>query len=203
MPLVEINKHVVSDDRHDSIKYTEYKDVYPEIEQTNNTGSQHVLPHNSYEGYHRWDPEATWTAEEEARAVRKTDYRLLAFFCLMYLGTQMDRGNLSNALTDNFLDDLGLTTTDFNNAVMIQRIAFLLAEFPVQSLVLKIGFHNVFPYMVMAWGTVSWAQAFMQDRAGFFITRALIGALDGGFVPGVYYFFTCWRVTRLFFSIPQ
>ena len=38
----------------------------------------HALPpHNDYEGGHRWDPSATWTAEEEKRAVRKTDLKLL------------------------------------------------------------------------------------------------------------------------------
>ena len=65
-----------------------------------------LQPHDSYEGAHRWDPEATWTAEEEARVVRKTDLRLLTWLCLMFFGLQLDRGNLSNALTDDLLTDL-------------------------------------------------------------------------------------------------
>lgn len=40
-------------------------------------------PHDSYEGRHRYDPEATWTAEEEARVVRKTDLYLLTWICVM------------------------------------------------------------------------------------------------------------------------
>ena len=40
-------------------------------------------PHNSYEGLHRWDPAAKWTAEEEAAVVRKTDLYLLSWICLM------------------------------------------------------------------------------------------------------------------------
>lgn len=40
-------------------------------------------PHESYEGVHRWDPRATWTAREEAAVVRKTDLYLLSWVCLM------------------------------------------------------------------------------------------------------------------------
>ena len=40
-------------------------------------------PHESYEGVHRWDPSATWTAKEEAAVVRKTDLYLLSWVCLM------------------------------------------------------------------------------------------------------------------------
>ncbi len=40
-------------------------------------------PHESYEGKHRWDPAATWTPQEEARVVRKTDLYLLSWLCLM------------------------------------------------------------------------------------------------------------------------
>lgn len=40
-------------------------------------------PHKSYEGLHRYDPTATWTAKEEAAVVRKTDFYLLSWICLM------------------------------------------------------------------------------------------------------------------------
>lgn len=42
-----------------------------------------VPPHETYEGGHRWDPDATWTPEEERRVVRKTDFRLLIWLCVM------------------------------------------------------------------------------------------------------------------------
>lgn len=44
-----------------------------------------VRPHESYEGLHRFDSEAKWTAEEERKVVRKTDLRLLTWLCLMML----------------------------------------------------------------------------------------------------------------------
>lgn len=91
-----------------------------------------IPPHESYEGAHRFDPLASWTPEEERRVVRKTDLRLLSWICIMFFGLQLDRGNISNALADNLLKDLKLTSDDYNNGTTIQLLCFLVAEFPVQ-----------------------------------------------------------------------
>lgn len=42
-----------------------------------------VPPHDTYEGRHRFDPQATWSAQEERRVVRKTDLYLLSWLCAM------------------------------------------------------------------------------------------------------------------------
>ncbi|KAM0191062.1 hypothetical protein ACHAPI_009126 [Fusarium lateritium] len=153
-------------------------------------------PHDTYEGGHRWDPSATWTPEEERRAVRKTDLKLLSWLCLMFFGLQLDRGNISNALADDLLTDLGLTTDDYNNGTTIQVLCFLLAEFPVQFLTKRYGFKHVLPTLMVCWGLVSTFQAFMTGRAAFYITRALIGTFEGGFIPGVILMATYFYTSR-------
>ncbi|KAJ8106040.1 hypothetical protein OPT61_g9805 [Boeremia exigua] len=149
-----------------------------------------IPPHETYEGKHRFDPTASWTAEEERRVVWKTDLKLLPWLCLMMFGLQLDRGNLSNALADNLLKDLNLTTDDYNNGTTIQLVCFLAAEFPVQLLTKRFGFKWVLPTMMMGWSTVSWAQAWMHDRTSFYLGRAFIGLCEGGFIPGVILFAT-------------
>ncbi len=132
--------------------------------------SKALPPHESYEGRHRWDPNAVWSEKEEARLVWKTDLYFLSWVCVMFFGLQLDRGNLSNALTDDLLTDLKLTTNDYNNVchlifnahltanelkgTTIQLLCFLVAEFPVQMLTKRFGFRMVLPFMMMAWGTV-------------------------------------------------
>lgn len=155
-----------------------------------------VRPHESYEGGHRFDPTATWTQEEERKVVRKTDLRLLSWLCLMMLVLQLDRGNVSNALADNLLTDLGLTSDDYNNGTTIQLLAFLTAEFPVQFLTKRYGFRYVLPTMMVGWGTASWAQSWMHDRTSFYLGRAAIGFCEGGFIPGVILFATYFYTSK-------
>ncbi|KAF1934816.1 MFS general substrate transporter [Clathrospora elynae] len=149
-----------------------------------------IRPHESYEGHHRFDPEASWTIKEERSLVRKTDLRLLSWLCLMMLGLQLDRGSISNALADNLLDDLNLTSDDYNNGTTIQLLCFMTAEFPVQFLTKRYGFKYILPTMMLLWGFATLGQSWMHDRTSFYLGRAAIGLCEGGFIPGVILFAT-------------
>lgn len=71
----------------------------------------------------------------------------------------------------------------YNNGTSIQLVCFLAAEFPMIILIKRYGFKTVLPFLMFAWGMVSAFQAFMQDTWSFYLTRALIGAFEGGTWP--------------------
>ena len=48
------------------------------------------------------------------KIVRKIDLRIMVWAFIMFFSLDLDRGNLSQANTDNFLKDLHMTTDDFN-----------------------------------------------------------------------------------------
>lgn len=50
--------------------------------------------------------------------------------------------------------------------------------------------------MMIMWGTVSTFQCFITNRAGFYVTRAIIGLCEGGFIPGAILMATYFYTSR-------
>ncbi|EFX05825.1 major facilitator superfamily transporter [Grosmannia clavigera kw1407] len=140
-------------------------------------------PHADYENLHRFDVGARWTVREERRVRRKTDWLVLSWILIMFFALNLDRGNLSNAVADNLLDDIGATTDDYNTALNMYRIGFLVAEIPSQMVGKWLGVDRWIPVQIIVWSLASGGQFFMHSRGAFFACRFLIGLFMGGFIP--------------------
>lgn len=136
----------------------------------------------NYECREHFDPELTWTAEEERKIVWKNDWYVTFWAFFMFTALDFDRNNISQALSDNMLDDLGMTTNDYNIGKTINLVCFLAAELPSQLLSKKVGPDIWIPSQIVLWSIVSMCQAAITNKAGFYVTRGLLGALQGGFI---------------------
>ncbi|OHW98791.1 MFS transporter [Colletotrichum incanum] len=114
-------------------------------------------PRSDWENYHRFDPLARWTWTEE--------YAL--------------------ANTDNMLGDLGMTTNDYNLGNTVFKLAFLCAELPSQLVSKWVGPDRWIPAQMVLWSIVASCQFWLSGRDSFLACRALLGLLQGGFIPDV------------------
>ncbi|KAJ3565335.1 hypothetical protein NPX13_g7545 [Xylaria arbuscula] len=85
-----------------------------------------------YECRYVFDPALEWTEEEEKKIVRKLDWRVCLWACIMFFALQVDRNNLTQVVSDNFLDDLYINTNDYNIGNTIFLLSFFVAELPSQ-----------------------------------------------------------------------
>ncbi|KAH8901697.1 major facilitator superfamily transporter [Thozetella sp. PMI_491] len=161
----------------DSENVDEYKELYI---------------HPQWENLSAFDPKFRWTWREEKEVRRKVDWKIMVWVCVMFSALNIDRGNISNAVSDNMLDDLGLTRGDYNIGQTISRVGFLVAELPSQLISKRIGPDLWIPIQICIFSIISALQFFLKGRASFLATRYLIATFQGGFIPDTILYLSYW-----------
>ncbi|KAK9370099.1 major facilitator superfamily domain-containing protein [Lipomyces kononenkoae] len=133
---------------------------------------------------------SAWTPDEERRVRMKTDWRVMAWVCVMMFSLQLNRMNIVNVLTTDIFMDLNMQPNDYNLGQSVFVTCFLLFEIPTQILTTIIGPEIWIPTMMTLWATVGFLQTFITDKTTYLVTRAFLGMCQGGFIPGLVLYVT-------------
>ncbi|KAH9226597.1 hypothetical protein K456DRAFT_1730862 [Colletotrichum gloeosporioides 23] len=127
------------------------------------------------------------------RVMRKLDWRLVPLLGLLYLISFLDRANIGNAKIEGLPEDLNLTGQQYNIALCVFFITYILFEVPSNMLLLK--FKRPSTYMgilVTGWGTIITLTGLVQNFEGLVAVRVLVGVFESGFFSGAVYTISRW-----------
>jgi len=122
---------------------------------------------------------------------RKITTRLVPFLMLLYLVAFLNRVNISfAALTMN--RDLHIGEGLFGLAAGMFFLGYFIFEVPGNMILLRIGARRWIMILMVAWGIISVANAFVPGASSYIVLRFLLGSAEAGFYPGVILYLTFW-----------
>ncbi|MBV8651427.1 MAG: MFS transporter [Alphaproteobacteria bacterium] len=129
--------------------------------------------------------------DERPDIIAKTAKRLLPILMVCYFAAFLDRVNIGFAsLTMN--KDLGFSASEFGFGAGIFFLGYVLCELPSNLLLVRFGARRWIARILITWGLLSAATAFVWNPLSFYTVRVLLGAAEAGFFPGMIFFMTLW-----------
>lgn len=151
----------------------------------------------------------TLTPEHERRTISKVTRRLIPFIFVLYVANYIDRVNVSFA-AHGMSADLGLTSTAYGFGAGIFFAGYILFQIPANLILVRFGARRWIGTIIVAWGLVAGAMAFVRTPEEFYVLRFLLGFAEAGFFPGMIMYLTLWfpaserarSVSRFMTAIP-
>jgi MFS transporter, ACS family, tartrate transporter len=133
--------------------------------------------------------------DDRPEVIAKAARRILPIVMLCYIAAFLDRVNIGfAALTMN--RNLGLSAAAFGFGAGIFFLGYVVCELPSNLLLVRFGARAWVARIMITWGILSAATAFVWSPASFYIVRILLGAAEAGFFPGMIFFMTLWFPRR-------
>ena len=126
-----------------------------------------------------------------ARVRARVLVRIVPYLLLLYFVAYLDRVNISYAALE-MRRDLSLTDHQYGFGAGIFFVGYFLFEIPGTLLVETWSARGWIARILVGWGLVACAMAFVRTANQFYWLRFLLGAAEAGFFPGVLVYLSHW-----------
>ncbi|KAL4998446.1 major facilitator superfamily domain-containing protein [Aspergillus recurvatus] len=125
------------------------------------------------------------------------DLRLLPCLTVLYLISHLDRANIGNAKILGLTEDLGLSGIQYNVALSLFFIPYVLLEVPSNILLKRFTRPSVYlGTLIVSWGIIMTLTGVVRNFGGLVTMRILLGIFEAGFFPGSVYLCSLWYMPR-------
>lgn len=190
---------------NNNIEYGRYLALHAEFQAANGQSHRKFLRKRG------WNISSTIREGAILTLGNTVDWRLLPTLSFLYLMCSLDKANAGNAKVSRdfhlwqdppvyltrsqlfgFLDDVGMTSTQFNLALMYFFFTYGLCE-PLSNIALRrLGPKLWFPFIVSAWGLITTLTSQVSSYGGYIAIRLCLGITEAGLYPGSYFILSMW-----------
>ncbi|KAI0121318.1 major facilitator superfamily domain-containing protein [Xylariales sp. AK1849] len=144
--------------------------------------------------------------EAEKRLVRKCDLHVLPAITILFFLSFMDRTNIGNARIQGMAADLHMTGRDYNLALFVFFIPYILFEVPSNIILKRIAPSTWLSSIMILWGIATIGQGLVNNIGELVACRFLLGLFEAGLFPGCVYLISMyyqryelqWRMSLFF-----
>lgn len=128
----------------------------------------------------------------EKKLVRKLDIRIMPIVIIMFLLNIIGRNGLTNAKLDTLNKDLSLNSHQYQTALMLLYVGYLLFQVPSNMVIGYTRPSLYLPGCMALWGVVSACTGATKSYGGLVACRLALGFLEAPFLGGVVFLFSCF-----------
>ncbi|KAK8044079.1 hypothetical protein PG993_004103 [Apiospora rasikravindrae] len=131
--------------------------------------------------------------DKRKKVIRKVDIRLIPMLLFLYLITYLDKTNIGNAKIEGLLESLHITGDQYNMALSIFFIPYILAEVPSNMILNKFTRPSIYMgSIVLSWGIIMTMTGIVKNFGGLCAVRVMLGLFEAGFFPGAILLVSKW-----------
>ncbi|KAF2210062.1 hypothetical protein CERZMDRAFT_45864 [Cercospora zeae-maydis SCOH1-5] len=128
----------------------------------------------------------------ERRLLTRIDLHIVPVLCILYLLAFLDRVNIANANVLGLSKELRLEGNEYNTALVIFFVPYVLFEIPSNILLKKFRPNVWLSLNMFLFGFATIMQGLVKNYSSLLVTRFFLGVFETGMFPGCFYLIGMW-----------
>ncbi|KAJ9494019.1 hypothetical protein H2202_010566 [Exophiala xenobiotica] len=135
-------------------------------------------------------------SSQERKLVRKVDWFILSFCCLMYFFNYLDRSNLTQAYISGAKEQLNFKGNQLTQITTIFTCGYIVGMVPCNLALYYIKPRIFFPSMMVLWAALTMVTAAAQKPEHIMAIRFFVGVAESSTFVGTHYILGSWYTEK-------
>lgn len=132
----------------------------------------------------------------EKKLLRKLDFFILTFCCLVYFFNYLDRSNLTNAYVSGMKEELNFKGNQLTVINTIFTVGYIVGQVPSNLALTYVRPRIFLPAMTILWAGLTMITAAVHNPQGIMAIRFFLGVAESSTFVGTHYILGAWYTER-------